>query len=98
MKYDKGNLILSEDERELLVFATMNEIDPQYPAPYFVGSMAEVKAEAEARIRLIQSKQDPVDGDQQRISVLRQLIDICGWMIERGLDAAEAANETIKLQ
>lgn len=51
MKYDKGNLILSEEERELLVFATMNEINPQYPAPYFVGSMAEVKAEAEARRR-----------------------------------------------
>lgn len=99
MEYDEGNLILTEEERELLVFATMNKIEAQYPAPYFVGSLAEIKAEAEAeaRIRLLQSKQDPVEGDQLRVSVLRQLIDICDWMIERGFDAAEAASTTIKL-
>lgn len=98
MEYDKGNLILTEEERELLVFATMDEIDAQYPAPYFVGSLSEIMAEAEARISLLQSRQDPVESDQQRISVLRQLIDIYDWMIERGYDAAEAAGATIRLQ
>lgn len=97
MEYDEGNLILTEEERELLVFATMNKIEAQYPAPYFVGSLVEIKAEAEARIRLLQSRQDPVEGDQLRVSVLRQLIDIRDWMIERGFDAAEAAGATIKL-
>ena len=91
-------MILTEDERELLVFATMKEVEAQYPAPYFMGSLTEIKVEAEARIRLIQSRQDPVEGDQLRVSVLRQLIDICDWMIERGFDAAEAAGATIKLQ
>lgn len=94
MEYDRGNLILTEEERELQVFATMNEIDAQRPVPCFVRSMAEVKAEAEARIRLIQSKQDPVEGDQQRSSVLRHLIDVCDWMIEQGFDIAEAVSTT----
>lgn len=58
MEYDEGNLILTEDERELLVFATMKEVEAQYPAPY-----TEIKVEAEARIRLLQSRQDPVEGD-----------------------------------
>src|SRR3989338_1457889 len=71
MEYDEGNLILTEDERELLVFATMKEVEAQYPAPYFMGSLTEIKVEAEARIRLIQSRQDPVEGDQLRVSVLR---------------------------
>lgn len=44
MEYDKGNLILSEEKRELLVFAATNEIDAQRPARCFVGSMAEIKA------------------------------------------------------
>lgn len=98
MKYENGDLILSEEERALLALVTMNKIDAQYPASYFIGSMGEIKAEADEAIRHIQSKQDPDDRDTSRIEIIRHLLAVCDLMIEQGFDAAQAANSIIKMQ
>lgn len=52
MEYKNGLLILTDGEREILALATMNKVEAQYPASYFMGSMAEIKAGAEERITL----------------------------------------------
>lgn len=89
---------MSDIEIKVLAYALMTEIKEQYPAPYFIGSMTEIKAEAEAIIRMIQSKQGRDERDPARITLLDKLIEICESMIERGFDAAETSNETIRLQ
>ncbi len=51
MRYEKGKLILDDAETQFLSMITMKKTDREYPATEFIGSLIEMKGEAEKYIR-----------------------------------------------
>lgn len=98
MRFENGNLILDDAERYLLSTVSMKEIDSQYQAAYFVGSLAEMKAEAEQYLRQIELKQDQDRRDALKIEIIRLLIETVDALTEKGYEAAEAAGASIRWQ
>jgi hypothetical protein len=98
MQFDNGQLILDEAERSLLSAASMKEINPQYPAAYFIGSLAEMKLEAEEYIKQIELKQDRDKRDAMKIEITRLLIETVDSLTEKGYAAAEASGKSILWQ
>ncbi len=96
MQLKNGNLILSNDERNILHMATMNQIDGQYESTYFLSSLNKIKVSAADIIAEFESKQIPDVSDPLRIELTQQLIDICDLMIERAHDAARVAGQSIE--
>jgi hypothetical protein len=97
MRFFQGDLILSDEDRELLALATMNHIEMQYQASYFIGSMLEIKAQLVDSTEQIKSKQSAEARDSAKMALLNQLLQICDLMIERGHDAARAENSIIQM-
>ncbi len=98
MRFENGNLILNDAERCLLSTVSMKEIDSQYQAAYFVGSLAEMKAEAEQYLRQIELKQDQDRRDALKIEIIRLLIETIDTLTEKGYEAAEEAGASIRWQ
>lgn len=97
MRYCRGDLILSNVDRALLGFATMKQIELQYQAAYFIGSMLEIKAKTADWLREIELKQKADARDSAKIALLHQILDVCDLMIERGNEAAGAENCVIQM-
>ncbi len=98
MQFENGFLVLDADEIGLLSAVSMKYINPQYPAAEFVGSMAEMKAEAEKYIKQIEFKQYQDKRDALRIEVIRLLIETVDSLAAKGYDAAKAAGTPIQWQ
>lgn len=98
MQFENGNLILDKAERTLLSAVSMKEIKEEYPAAYFVGSLAEMKAEAEQYIRQIELKQDQDKRDVLKIEIVQLLIETVDSLVEKGYEAAEVAGGSIRWQ
>lgn len=98
MQFENGFLVLDDGERSLLSAVSMKNINPQYPAAEFVGSMAEMKAEAEKYIKQIESKHDQDKRDSLKIGITRLLIETVDGLAAEGFDAAEAAGTPIQWQ
>ncbi|OIR08991.1 hypothetical protein GALL_89860 [mine drainage metagenome] len=98
MQFENGNLILDDAERSLLSAVSMKEIKVEYPAAYFVGSLVEMKAEAELYIRQIGLKQDQDRRDVLRIEIILLLIETLDCLAQKGYEAAEVAGNPIRWQ
>lgn len=98
MQFDDGYLILDEGERSLLSAVSMKDIDPQYPAAYFIGSLAQMKFEAEEYIKQIELKQDQDRRDALKIEITRHLIDTVDSLTEEGYAAAAASGKPVLWQ
>lgn len=98
MQFENGNLILNDAERNLLSAVSMKEIKEEYPAAYFVGSLAEMKSEAELHIRQIELKQDQDKRDALKIEIIRLLIETVDRLTAKGYEAAEVAGDSIRWQ
>ncbi|MBU1776744.1 MAG: hypothetical protein KJ899_08895 [Gammaproteobacteria bacterium] len=98
MQFENGNLLLNDEERNLLSVVSMKEIKAEYPAAYFVGSLAEMKVEAEQYIRQIELKQDQDKRDSLKIEIVRLLIGTVDSLTEQGYEAAAAAGGSIRWQ
>ncbi|MFA6203140.1 MAG: hypothetical protein WC710_08110 [Gallionella sp.] len=90
MRYYQGNFILSDEDRELLGFTTMNQIEVQYQATYFIGSMLEIKSQAADTLQKIVLKQQADARDSAKMGLLHQILEVCDLMIVRGHEAAGA--------
>ncbi len=98
MQFENGFLVLDDGERSLLSAVSMNDINPQYPAAEFVGSMAEMKAEAETYIKQIEIKQDLAQRDALKIEIIILLIETVDSLAAKGYEAAKAAGTPIQWQ
>ncbi len=98
MQFKNGNLVLSDAEIKLFSNVTMKNIDPQYPAAYFIGSLAEIKFDAEEYLSQIQSKQIHDERDHLKTKIIHLLIETCDLLTEKGSEAVEAAGASIKWQ
>jgi hypothetical protein len=74
----------------------MKEIDAQYQATYFVGSLAEMKAEAERYKRQVELKQSLESRDALKIKIIRLLMETVDNLTEKAYEAAEAAGVSIR--
>lgn len=97
MRYCRGDLMLSNEDRELLGFATMNQIEVQYQASYFIGSMLEIKSQAADTIQKNELKQQADARDSAKMGLLHQILEVCDLMILRGHEAAGAENCVIQM-
>lgn len=98
MKYEKGNLILDDAETQFLSMIAMKKADREYPATEFIGSLVQMKDEAEKYIQQTEAKQDPDKNDPLRIEVTRLIIEMFDVLTQKGYEAAEAAGYSIRWQ
>ena len=98
MRYELGNLILSDEDRAILEMATMNPIKEQYLASYFIGSMREIKAGAVEKIDEIKSSPYFDERSPIQLELLKHQMRVCDMMIDRGFEAAKLKNVTIQMQ
>lgn len=98
MKYENGILILDNDETQFLSMVAMKKVDREYPATEFIGSLVEMKDEAEKYIREIKAKQDPDKNDPLRIEVTRLIIEMFDVLNRKGHEAVEATGDSIRWQ
>ena len=98
MKYEKGKLILDDAETQFLSMVAMKKADREYPATEFIGSLVEMKGEAEKYIWETEAKQDPDRNDPSRIEVTRLIIEMFDVLSRKGYEAVEAAGDSIRWQ
>jgi hypothetical protein len=98
MRYEKGNLILDDAETQFLSMIAMKKADREYPAIEFIGSLVEMKGEAEKYIREAEAKQDPDKNDSLRIEVTCLIIEMFDVLSRKGYEAVEAAGDSIRWQ
>ena len=63
--------------------------DREYSATEFIGSLIEMKVEAEKYIRETEAKQDPDRNDPSRIKVTRLIIEMFEVLTQKGYEAAK---------
>lgn len=98
MRYEKGTLILDDAETQFLSMVAMKKVDKQYTAAEFIGSLAEMKDEAEKYIRETEAKQNPDKNDPLRIEVTCLIIEMFDVLSRKGHEAVEAAGHSIRWQ
>ena len=98
MRYEKGKLILEDGETKFLSMVAMKKVDREYPATEFIGSLVEMKGEAEKYILETEAKQDPDRNDPSRIEVARLVIEMFEVLTQKGDEAAEAGGHSIRWQ
>jgi hypothetical protein len=98
MKYENGILILDDSEAQFLSMVAMKKADREYPATEFIGSLVEMKGEAEKYILETESKQDPDKNDSLRIEVTCLIIEMFDVLTQKGYEAAETAGHSIRWQ
>lgn len=98
MRYEKGNLILDDADTQFLSMVAMKKADREYPATEFIGSLVQMKGEAEKYIRETEAKQDPDKNDSLRIEVTRLIIEMFEVLTQKAYAAAEMAGHSIRWQ
>ena len=98
MRYEKGNLILDDAETQFLSMISMKKADRGYPATEFIGSLVEMKGEAEKSIRETEAKQNPDRNDSSRIEVTRLIIEMFEVLTQKWYEAAKTAGYSIRWQ
>ena len=91
MRYEKANLILDDAETQFLSMIAMKKADREYPAIEFIGSLVQMKNEAEKYIHQTEATQDPGKNDPLRIEVIRLTIELFEQFTAKGYKAAEEA-------
>ncbi len=98
MRYEKGILILDDAEIQFLSMITMKKADREYPAIEFIGSLVQMKDDAEKYIHQTEAKQDPDKNDPSRIEVTRLIIEMFDALTQKGYKAAKEAGVSIRWQ